>query len=488
MSLVEKPPAQSGDTADEQQTSSPKSDPKIMEEAEKPSVQRHNFPDGGGDAWTVSRCRCLAGHLHLVRIPQCIWSFQAYYKSHQLAHKSESEIAWIGSFQTFCMFFMGSVFGSIFDRFGARSLVILGGVGFSFACMMQSIWFVSFEAVRLESLRIIIDSTEYWQFFLAQALLQGICLSALFSPTFPCINHWFFKRRGLALGIATSGSSVGGVVWPIMINNLIIKVGFGWALRICGFFALVMTAGAATMVKGRLPPRTDPEFFAFPLFRQPAYTFFCFGMLFIIFGIFFLIFYIPSYGAIHGFSPNMIFYSVSILNAASFFGRIFPGMAADTRGRYNIMIIASISSAVLTIASIAATDTSSILVIGAMYGFTSGSIISIQAACIPPLLDDPRKTGVAIGQMLSIGGFGALLGPPICGWLITSHGCKGAQIFSGVMLAIGTVLLVSNVSYCALADLFIITWSLDIDHRLSPEATSQNPPESSSFERRCCCE
>lgn len=430
MSLVEKPPAQSGDTADEQQTSSPKSDPKILEEAEKPSVQRHNFPDGGGDAWTVVAGAWLAifisfGFLNAFGV------FQAYYKSHQLAHKSESEIAWIGSFQTFCMFFMGSVFGSIFDRFGARSLVILGGVGFSFACMMQSI------------------CTEYWQFFLAQALLQGICLSALFSPTFPCINHWFFKRRGLALGIATSGSSVGGVVWPIMINNLIIKVGFGWALRICGFVALVMTAGAATMVKGRLPPRTDPEFFAFPLFRQPAYTFFCFGMLFIIFGIFFLIFYIPSYGAIHGFSPNMIFYSVSILNAASFFGRIFPGMAADTWGRYNIMIIASISSAVLTIASIAATDTSSILVIGAMYGFTSGSIISIQAACIPPLLDDPRKTGVAIGQMLSIGGFGALLGPPICGWLITSHGFKGAQIFSGVMLAIGTVLLAVTRSYLA---------------------------------------
>jgi len=60
------------------------------------------------------------------------------------------------------------------------------------------------------------------------------------------------------------------------------------------------------------------------------------GMLFIIFGvlkswvlfstyletrmagIFFLIFYLPSYGMIHGFGPNMIFYSVSILNAASF--------------------------------------------------------------------------------------------------------------------------------------------------------------------------
>ena len=52
------------------------------------------------------------------------------------------------------------------------------------------------------------------------------------------------------------------------------QVGFRWALRISGFIVLLMTAGAATMVKGRLSPRTDPEFFAFSLFRQPPYTFF----------------------------------------------------------------------------------------------------------------------------------------------------------------------------------------------------------------------
>jgi hypothetical protein len=60
-------------------------------------------------------------------------------------------------------------------------------------------------------------------------------------------------------------------------------------------------------------------------------------------GIFFILFYLPSYGSIHGFSSSMIFYSVSVLNAASFvsthlffhgsrfvlthskFGRILPG-------------------------------------------------------------------------------------------------------------------------------------------------------------------
>jgi hypothetical protein len=38
------------------------------------------------------------------------------------------------------------------------------------------------------------------------------------------INHWFYKRRGLALGVVTSGSSFGGVIWPIAVDHLIINV------------------------------------------------------------------------------------------------------------------------------------------------------------------------------------------------------------------------------------------------------------------------
>jgi len=39
-------------------------------------------------------------------------------------------------------------------------------------------------------------------------------------------------------------------------------------------------------------------------------------------------------------------------------------MAADTWGRFNILIIAGMSSAILTIASIAAKDTPGVLVVG----------------------------------------------------------------------------------------------------------------------------
>ena len=50
----EKSAGRSGDTAEDHQTLSTKSDPKFLEEAEQPSVKGNDFPDGGRDAWIVS--------------------------------------------------------------------------------------------------------------------------------------------------------------------------------------------------------------------------------------------------------------------------------------------------------------------------------------------------------------------------------------------------------------------------------------------------
>ena len=38
--------------------------------------------------------------------------------------------------------------------------------------------------------------------------------------------HWFKRRVGLALGITTLGSSIGGTIYPIAVRNLMDKVGY----------------------------------------------------------------------------------------------------------------------------------------------------------------------------------------------------------------------------------------------------------------------
>ena len=52
-------------------------------------------------------------------------------------------------------------------------------------------------------------STKYWQVLLSQGVVYGIGAAGLFLPGMVTSGQWFARRRGLALGIVASGSSVG---------------------------------------------------------------------------------------------------------------------------------------------------------------------------------------------------------------------------------------------------------------------------------------
>ena len=53
-------------------------------------------------------------------------------------------------------------------------------------------------------------------------------------PSMAIIPHWFQKHTAVALGIVLGSASFGGIVFPIMLNKLIPRIGFG-ALRYSHF-------------------------------------------------------------------------------------------------------------------------------------------------------------------------------------------------------------------------------------------------------------
>lgn len=48
--------------------------------------------------------------------------------------------------------------------------------------------------------------------------------------------QWFHRRRGLALGIVSSGSGFGGLVLPFIVGALNDAVGIAWLVRTGSFF------------------------------------------------------------------------------------------------------------------------------------------------------------------------------------------------------------------------------------------------------------
>lgn len=80
----------------------------------------------------------------------------------------------------------------------------------------------------------------------------------VFYPAFSAVVTWFYKKRALAVGIAASGSSLGGVIFPIMVQRLVVEVGFGWTMRICAFLILGLLIVANLTIRSRIPPQPKP--------------------------------------------------------------------------------------------------------------------------------------------------------------------------------------------------------------------------------------
>ncbi|PWY96643.1 MFS general substrate transporter [Aspergillus sclerotioniger CBS 115572] len=362
--------------------------------------------------------------------------FLEYYKTAQLSDQSESTIAWIAAIVIFFIFGVSVISGPLLDTFGPKLLLCIGSLGTVFAIMMTSL------------------CKEFYQFILAQGILLGISLSLLTCPMIALVGQHIKIKRGAAIGIVVAGSSLGGVVWPIVVNELLQKpsIGFGWTMRIVGFIMLPLLIITCLCC---LPPPSPPSIIppnTLPqtpeststttttttttikepsLLRSPPLQLTCLAFFFIYFGMFSPFFYTTSYAISHGFSSNLSFYTVSIINGASLFGRIFAGVIADKYGRFNCCVIFTLLSGIIALCWTKATTVGGLVVYSAAYGFTSGAILSLQQACAFQLAT-PRTVGLAVGVVMASTALSAMAGIPISGELSQKYGYLALSIYAGV--------------------------------------------------------
>ncbi|KAJ9198925.1 hypothetical protein DTO164E3_5015 [Paecilomyces variotii] len=368
----------------------------------------NTYPEGGRQAWIVvfGSFMGLVGSLGPMNT---IGTFQAYVSTHQLKDESEGAVGWIFGVYAFLTFFCGIQIGPVFDAKGPRLLVLAGSI-----CIVASFIIVGF-------------CTQYWHFMLVLGVLNGIGTSLLFTPCLAAVGHFFYEKRGLATGMAATGGSVGGIVFPLMLDNLFPKVGFAWATRVLALICLVTVGTACLLVRSRLPSKPASKENILPdfrIFRDPIFTFTTAGIFFVEWGLFIPLSYITSYALSHNISPTFSYQVLAILNAGSFFGRWLPGYVADFLGRFNAMILASVLC-VLCNACFwlpAGNSVALLVVYCAIFGFASGSNISLTPVCVGQLCKT-ENYGRYYATAYTIVSFGTLTGVPIAGEIISR--CDG---------------------------------------------------------------
>ncbi len=285
---------------------------------------------------------------------------------------------------------------------------------------------------------------EFWQFMLAQGIVTGAGNGLVMFPAFAAVPQWFNKKRGTAMGIAVAGSSIGAIVFPIMLSNLLTKtnVGFGWSVRITGFVMLPFLAFASFAVRSRLPPRKT-QFFMVEPFKKPLWVLLVVALFFAMVGMFVPMFLIPTYAITKGMNETLASYLIAMLNGASIFGRVIPGVLGDKFGRINTLIAATLATGVIVFAWPFAESTGAIIAIAIVFGFWSGAIISGGTVAFTLCTDSPKNLGTYLGIGMALASFSALLGPPVSGALVDRYGgFSQAAYFSGSLTLFGSVMAV----------------------------------------------
>lgn len=221
------------------------------------------------------------------------------------------------------------------------------------------------------------------------------------------------------------------MILPIVFFKLQPRIGFGWATRVVAFVMLVTLAVPLAVMKTRLKPVKKP--FVDPAaFKEAPFTLFSFGLFFGFMGLYIPFFYISSYAdKNHITDANLAFYLLVLLNAASFVGRIVPNFVADKTGPLNILIPCSLAAAILAFAWIGIKNSAGLIVFAILYGFFSGTFVSLPAPAVASISPSIGVVGTRMGMSFTFAGFGLLVGNPVAGAILGSDHWVGLQAFSG---------------------------------------------------------
>ncbi|KAI0798141.1 major facilitator superfamily domain-containing protein [Abortiporus biennis] len=390
------------------------------------STSEWEVPEGGLRAWLVIAGAFLDLFSTFGLVNSYVWGIPNALYIYNPGCCPPAVIALIGSLQLFLLYFLSPIVGRIFDIYGSKVLLPLGTLLTPGSMMLLSIC----------------KDGSVYQFFLCHGILFGIGNAIVFTPALAVVGHWFKRKRAYCIGLVSSGSALGGVIYPLMLQKLIPKIGFGWAVRIAAFLTFFCLSISSVTIRARLPVKpkkrlTLKECVDLTGFRDSRYCLSAVGAFLSFYALFIPFFYIQEYAEFEGVSPKTAKYLLSITNALGIPSRILPGIIADKFGSLNTLIPSTVLTSVLVFAVwLPSRGFSSIAAFSSLYGLFSGGFISLLPAYIATI-SPTEKFGGRLGSIYMVVGVANLVGTPTAGAFlheVNQTNFNGLIAFCGCMI------------------------------------------------------
>jgi MFS family permease len=355
-----------------------------------------------------------------------------------------------GAFSLYTMMYSGCslISGRLTDSRGPQFVIALGGVLLGLGIIATS---------RMSAT---------WHMYIFYGLIASLGMSTAYIPCNATVVKWFQRKRGLALGLASSGSSCGILTCPPLASHLIAQ--WGWRPVYCAFgvtILLLLNVVARFMVRSPellgLAPDGDtpsrPASTSSPIHvsdssqhatviapsgwtLQQAWRLPSFWLLFVVFVIMLLTVPVPfvhivAYARDLGIPPTQGALAVSLMGFCAFVGGLSLGPLSDRIGRKQGLTISLILQVAAFLLFLTANSLSMLYCGAAAFGFFYGSM----ATLFPALIGDffgRLHAGAITGFLFAGAGILGAWGPMIAGYLRDTSGSYHVAFACGIATSV----------------------------------------------------
>ncbi|KAI8394330.1 major facilitator superfamily domain-containing protein [Radiomyces spectabilis] len=322
---------------------------------------------------------------------------------------------------------VGQILASIFD---SRIVMLLGTF-----CITLSLEMAGF-------------SSQVWHLYLSQGVLFGFGASMLYVTIMGIAPQWFNRRRGLALGIIVSGSGVGGLIMPFIMQPINAKLGAPWTYRVIGFVCLLCDVVACILVKDKYPRikgrKRLQDIIQLKVLKNVDFIIWVISADLCVLGYYVPYFFLPSYATHIGLSDSQGSSLVAISSACNFLGRVFAGYLADRIGKLNthtiFTFIGGLSSLLIWTF---AYSYGTLVAFSVILGFFAGTYFSLLSPVTLSILGmEMFPSGLSLLLVFNVA---SVFGPSIASAIegaVDSEPFLSYKLFTGISFILGGVVLI----------------------------------------------
>lgn len=176
-------------------------------------------------------------------------------------------------------------------------------------------------------------ATSLWQVLLTQGFANSVGMVMVGMPCFPILLQWFRRHRTVALGIATGGIGLGGIMFNLLLLHVVNRYGVHWALRVQCCVCLALAAIAFPLIQDR-NHAVQPELRVVDrqALRSGGWWVACTWANVAMLGYMVLLYNLADYTVLLGYTPGQGAVVLCLVNTGLLFGRPAVGILADYVG------------------------------------------------------------------------------------------------------------------------------------------------------------